>query len=223
MANSNAATYLQTAATLYRGDLAQSKEAADAARDLRNSSQWEIMCNLVAYAMVSVFKDGYKKTAAAMFREEVKDSFAISAKQAGKYTEAISAALGVRGMRDGIKPLKGLGVAALEGLDQIKTYLNASGIDTFNKFMQATRVDKDPVVELARKFAQFTTEERADCLEHVKVLDKRQAERDKDREAAEGKRARKATKAALANQPASAPTTATLLSGQVVPVIPSNA
>lgn len=165
-------TYLRDAANMFKGELANHSEAWAAARDVRNGTLWSIGCHLICHASQIVFDKDYTRAKAKRFKEDVMGSFGTSAKQAGKWTESISAALGVRGVRKGVQPLEGLSVVAKDGLKAVQEYLNAKEIKTWNQFMTATRSPKDAVQELAKRYAGLSPQQRERCLKLVEKLDK---------------------------------------------------
>lgn len=175
-------TYLRDAANIFKGELADNNEALKLARDARNGSLWNILCHLVCHASIVVFDKDYSRVKAKRFKEDVMGSFGISEKQAGKWTEAISAGLGVRGTRKGVQPIEGLSVAARDGVAETQKFLKAKEIETFNQFMTATRTPKDDVQELAKKYHNLSEAKRARLLKLVEKLDKDEDGTDDDTE-----------------------------------------
>lgn len=167
----NANSYLRTAANLFKGELANNSEALLAARETKNGTLWQIGCHLICHATIEVFDKDYTRAKAKRFKEDVMAQFGISAKQAGKWTESISAALGVRGVRKGVQPLDGLSAVARDGIGAVKEFLNAKEIKTWNQFMTATRSPKDPVQELAKKYHGLSIQQRERLTKIVEKLD----------------------------------------------------
>lgn len=171
MASSNN-TYLRDAANLFKGKLSTNNEALKEARDEKNGTSMTILIYLICYAATEVFVGDYSRAKAKRFKEDWVASANISAKQAGKWTESVSAALGVRGLRKGIQPLDGLMPMGKEGPEHVKSYLASLEITTFNQFMAATRTAKDHVQELAKKYHGLSTQQRERLLKLVEKLDK---------------------------------------------------
>lgn len=169
---STANSYLRSAANLFKGELANNSEALIAARDTKNGTLWSIGCHLICHASIEVFDKDYTRVKAKRFKEDVMAQFGISAKQAGKWTESISAALGVRGVRKGVQPIEGLSVTARDGLKAVQEFLNAKEVKTWNQFMAATRTPKDNVQELAKKYHTLSNQQRERLLKLVEKLDK---------------------------------------------------
>jgi hypothetical protein len=181
MSVSNTGTYLRTAANLFKGELAENSEALKTARDAKNGTLWEIICNLICHASLNVFQDGnYTRKLAKRFKDDVVSECQLSEKQAGKYTESISAALGVRGLRRGVKPLDGLYAASQDGVKAVKEYLNAAEISTFNQFMNATRVGVTDIERVAKAYFRLSDIARQKVLEQVEAMDKNKAAEDED-------------------------------------------
>ena len=95
----------------------------------------------------------------------------ISEKQAGKYTEAISAGLGVRGVRKGMRSIEGLPVAAADGINDLKDFFKAREIETFNAFTKAVRIEESSVHKVAKALHKLTKEQRAKANEIMEKLD----------------------------------------------------
>lgn len=180
--NGNSQSYLRAAANLFKGDLSTNNEALETARNEKNGTLWKILNNLICHASINVFPAGYTRALAKRFKEDVIASFGISAKQASRWTESISAALGVRGLRKGIQPLDGLLAVGKEGPETVAEYLNVREIKTFNQFMNATRASKDHVVELAKKYQLLSPQQRDRVIKLADEIDKKEegSEEDKD-------------------------------------------
>lgn len=168
---SNTANYLKTAGDLIKGDLANINEELKKGREAKNGVLWEVLANLLVYANTKVFAGGYTKKLAKQFKMDVCAETGLSEKQAGKYTESISAGLGVRGIRKGLKTIEGL-TAACDDVKTVKAFLNAAEITTFNKFIAATRVDLTPVQTAAKVLAKLTPAQRNSAVEMAEKMDK---------------------------------------------------
>lgn len=164
--------YLKAAGKLFKGQLGDHTEALKKAGDARAGTLWEILVLMICHAGTVVFNGGeYTRAKAKKFKEDVMGELGISAKQAGKWTESISAALGVRGLRKGVRPMDGLMAVAKTGPADTRTFLNAKEITTFNQFMNATRIPKDAVQELAKKVYNLSDQQRERLARVVKKLD----------------------------------------------------
>src|SRR6185436_7361501 len=137
----NSQSFLRKAANILKGELAECNTALKETREAQRGAQWRILCNLICHAAQEVFTEGYSRQIASKFREDWVKASGLSAKQASKWTESISAALGVRGLRKGLKPLEGLMAVGKEGTDEVDKYLKAREITSFNEFMAATRTE----------------------------------------------------------------------------------
>lgn len=168
---SNIKNYLKTAGDLIKGDLANANSAIKEARDERNGVLWKVLTNLLVYANTEVFAQGYTKKLAKQFKSDVMAETGLSEKQAGKYTESISAALGVRGIRKGVRSIDGL-PAACDDVATVAAFLTAAEIDTFNKFIKATKVDLTPVQSAAKVLAKLTPGQRQSAVEMAEKMDK---------------------------------------------------
>ncbi len=171
-ANFDPLTYLRDAGQLFKGQLADNTAALKKATTERAGTLWEILALMIAYAGTAVFTNGdYTRKKAKKFKEDVMGQLGISAKQAGKWTESISAALGVRGLRKGVRPMDGLMAVAKTGPSDVKTFLMAKELMTFNQFMTATRTEKDPVQEIAKRVYGLSTQQRERLERVVAKLD----------------------------------------------------
>ena len=166
-------SYLVDAGQVFKGKLADANKAVEEASGDKAKALWEVLNLLICYAGSVVFKQGdYTRKKAAQFKEDVMGQLGISAKQAGKWTESISAALGVRGLRKGVKPIEGLMAVAKTGVEDVDVFLKAREISTFNQFMNATRVEKDAVQALARQVFNLSQQSRERLRRLVEKLDK---------------------------------------------------
>lgn len=164
--------FLTTAGTLIKGELADINSELKSGREKRQGVLWRVLTNLVCYAANHVFVDGYSKKAAKQFRADVMAETSLSEKQSGKYTENISAALGVRGVRKGVRAIDGLDAAAKGGVKMVEDFLKAAEIETFGQFMSAVRIDPTPVEKAAKVLSKLTEEQRNKALERAKELSK---------------------------------------------------
>ena len=169
MSNSN--NYLKAAGNLLKGDLSTLDAQLKAAREERGGVLFDILCNLTCHAAINVFKDGYTKKLASQFKQDVVAEVGISEKQAGKYTEAISAGLGVRGVRKGMRSIEGLPVAAADGINDLKDFFKAREIETFNAFTKAVRIEESSVHKVAKALHKLTKEQRVKANEIMEKLD----------------------------------------------------
>lgn len=171
--NSNHKTYLTAAGNLIKGDLADVNSELKAGREKKGGILWRVLTNLIVYAQVGVFQQGYTKKLARQFKNDLVAETELSEKQAGKYTESISAALGVRGVRKGIKStgIDGLVAAAMDGTKAVQDFLKAREIETFNQFLKAVRVDVTPVQTAAKSLAKLTVQQRALAMEMAEKND----------------------------------------------------
>lgn len=160
---SNTRSYLKTAADRIKGDLATVRDEIKAANERKGGILWLTLCDLLCYAHLEVFAKGYSKKAAKTFKVDLMGETGLSEKQAAKYTESISAGLGVRGVRKGMREIKGL-PAACEDTTLVQAFLNAAEIDTFNKFQRAVRIDLTPVQSAAKMLEKLTPTQRADAM-----------------------------------------------------------
>lgn len=179
-------SYLHAAALVFKGELSGNIEALKKARDEKNSSLWNVLTNLICHASTQAFEHGYTRAKAKRFNEDVIAAFGIGEKQAMKWTTSISAALGVRGLRKGVQPLKGLDVAATEGVDRVNEFLQAAQVTTFNQFMASTRTEKNPIDELARRYQKLSDVERERVQKLVKKLDDDESAADDDADDSDG-------------------------------------
>ncbi len=171
MSISNIATYLRTAGNLIKGDLKVVNDELKANQETKRGVLWQVLCNLLVYAQQAVFKDGYTRKKAKQFKDDLMRETGMSEKQAGKYTEAISAGLGVRGVRKGMRRIDGLDVAC-DDIKMVTAFLTAANIDTFNKFVQAVRVEKSPVNKVAEALHKLTPKQREAAMAMAEKLDK---------------------------------------------------
>lgn len=172
MATSNTANFLKTAGDLIKGELADVNSELKTGREKRQGVLWRVLTNLICYATNSVFQDGYSKKAAKQFRADVMSETSLSEKQSGKYTENISAALGVRGVRKGVRAIDGLDAAARDGVRSVEDFLKAAEIETFNQFMAAVRIDPSPVEKAAKVLSKLTEEQRKKAMDRAVELSK---------------------------------------------------
>lgn len=180
----NTTTYLREAGLLIKGDLKSVNDSLKAANEEKRGVLWRVLCNLLVYAQQAVFVDGYTRKKAKQFKDDLIAETGLSIKQASKYTEAISAGLGVRGVRKGMRSIEGLGIAC-DNVAMVQEFLTGAGIDTFNKFVQAVRTEKSPVLTVAEKFAALTPKQRDLCLKTVEKIDKAQEPGDAEDESGE--------------------------------------
>lgn len=166
----NIGNYLKAAGDLIKGDLADINSELKAGRERRQGTLWRVLTNLICYAANGVFIDGYSKKGAKQFRADVMAETSLSEKQASKYTENISAALGVRGVRKGVRAIDGLDAAAKEGVKMVEDFLKGAEIETFNQFMAAVRVDPTPVEKAAKVLSKLTEDQRNKAMERAKEL-----------------------------------------------------
>jgi hypothetical protein len=180
--NSNTRSYLLAAGNLIKGDLADVQSEIKSGNEKKGGIQWKVLTNLITYAQVGVFMEGYTKKLAKSFRNDLMAETTLSEKQAAKYTESISAALGVRGVRKGIKSsgIEGLGAAAADGPKAVGEFLKALEIDTFNKFVKAVRVEKTPVQIAAAALGKLNAEQRKMALEMAEKNDQTEGDEDED-------------------------------------------
>lgn len=171
----NSNSYLKVAGTLIKGDLADVNSELKAGREKRQGILWRVLTHLVCYANNEVFAQGYTKKLASQFRADVMSETGLSEKQAGKYTEHISAALGVRGVRKSVRSLEGLDVAAKDGVKAVEDYLKGAEIETFGQFMSAVKIDPSPVAKVATALAKLTIPQRALAMEQATKIDKDEA------------------------------------------------
>lgn len=169
----NTTSYLREAALLIKGDLKHVNDELKAGQEAKRGVLWNVLCNLLVYAQQAVFADGYTRKKAKQFKDDLMSETGLSEKQVSKYTEAISAGLGVRGVRKGMKSIEGLGVAC-DNVAMVQQFLTGAGIDTFNKFVRAVRVEKSPVAVVAEAFYELTPKQRDLALKMVDKLDKAQ-------------------------------------------------
>jgi hypothetical protein len=169
---SNTANFLKTAGDLIKGDLADINSELKMGRERRQGTLWQVLTNLICYGATAVFADGYTKKAAKQFRADVMAETSLSEKQASKYTENISAALGVRGVRKGVRAIDGLDAAAKDGVKMVADFLKGAEIETFNQFMAAVRIDPTPVEKAAKVLHRLTVEQRTKAMARAVELDK---------------------------------------------------
>lgn len=176
---SNTKNYLRAAANRIKGELATVREEIAKANETKGGILWLVLCDLLVYAQNSVFNEGYTKKLARKFKLDLVSETGLSEKQAAKYTESISAALGVRGVRKGMKAIEGL-VAACDDSDMVQAFLKSCEIDTFNKFQKAVRVEATPVQTAAKALLKLTPKQRDAARE---MADKHDADSDDGEEA----------------------------------------
>lgn len=172
---SNVKNYLKTAGDLIKGDLATVNAELKAGRERKNGVLWQVLTNLLVYANTQVFAQGYTKKLAKQFKNDLMAETGLSEKQAGKYTESISAALGIRGIRKGLRTIEGL-PAACDDVKSVASFLEAAEITTFNKFISATRVDLTPVQSAAKVLSKLTVAQRVSAAELAEKMDKDEAD-----------------------------------------------
>lgn len=200
--------FLRIAGQLIKDELGKG-EQIETLTDERNAVVWDACCNLICHAALNVFvnpKTGnpfYSKNIAAKFKDDVVHELGISVKQAGKYTETISAALGVRMDKTGLKGggIKGLRVAALDGVDEVKTFCKAldEPVETLGGLRRAVREDgESEIVKLAKKYQKLGKVEREELQSIVKRLDDAafKAADEQDRKAEKDRAKRKASQTA---------------------------
>lgn len=174
MSGSNSQNFLKAASNLIKGDLSRLDSELKERREERGGVLYGILCNLICHAQINVFDSGYTKKAAAQFKADVVVEVGISEKQAGKYTESISAGLGVRGVRKGMRPIDGLPAAAMDGLKAVAEFLKERDVETFNAFTKAVRIEETPAHKVAKQMHKLTDTQRAKVQEIVAKLDKAQ-------------------------------------------------
>ena len=175
--NSNSKNYLREGANLVKGDLATIKAEISAANEKKGGVLWLVLTNWILYANNSVFMDGYTKKLAKQFKMDVMSETGLSEKQAAKYTESISAGLGVRGVRKGMRAIDGL-PAACDSLPSVQAFLMSAEIETFNKFQRAVRIDPTPVQAAAKVLLKLTPKQRDDARILADKLDEEIAEQE---------------------------------------------
>lgn len=158
---------------MFKGELSVSRETIKDARLVYGTISYKIIAELTCHGANKVFSGGYTRKLATDFKHDVMAEFGISKKQAGKYTEAVSAALGVRGLRRGVEAIAGLDVAAADGPASVEEFLLASDIRTFNAFINRTRADVDALDALAQRIAKLNDEEQTDLFARVTVSTKK--------------------------------------------------
>lgn len=168
----NPNSYLKVAGNLIKGDLADVMAEIKSGNEKKGGILYRVLTHLICYAQIEVFATGYSKRLAKQFKADVMSETGLSEKQAGKYTESISAALGVRGVRKGVRCIDGLGAAAAEGVKMVEQFLKAAEIETFNQFMAAVRVDPTPVQVAAKVLRKLTVVQRAAAMEMAAKMDK---------------------------------------------------
>lgn len=165
-------SYLKAAANLIKGDLSQANDELKAARDAKNGVLWKVLCNLICYANNEVFQNGYTRKLAKQFKVDLMSETGLGEKQASRYTEAVSAGLGVRGVRKGMRSIEGLPAAAADGIKMVEQFLNAADIKTFNQFISATKEEKSPVEKAAEVLSKLTLTQRERAVARAAELDK---------------------------------------------------
>lgn len=160
MAKENYFSYLQIAGNLIKGDLAEISDQLKKGNEAKRGVLWQVLTNLVCYANNDVFKEGYTKKLARQFKADLMSETGLSEKQAGKYTESISAALGVRQVRKGMKAIDGLPAAAADGPKLVEEFLIARQIDTFNSFLKSVKTEDTPVQRAAKMLVKLTPKQR---------------------------------------------------------------
>lgn len=163
---------LKQAGNLIKGDLAEVNAELKAGREKKNGVLWQVLTRLICYAQQEVFAQGYTKKLAKQFRADVMSETGLSEAQSSKYTESISAALGVRGVRKGVRLIEGLSAAAADGVVATETFLKATEIETFNQFMASVRVEPTPVQKVGKALHKLTPAQRELAMEVAKSLDK---------------------------------------------------
>lgn len=171
--NSNSQNFLKHAGELIKGAIADAEGLIKESQEARDKAAWEATCNLICHAALNVFDKGYKKPIAKQFKQDVAQVLGISEKQASKYTETISAALGVRMDKGGLKGggIKGLRVPAMVSPDEVAEFCSALEITTLGGLRRACQKDKDPIETMARQFQKLETDARDEVLKLVKELD----------------------------------------------------
>lgn len=181
MTNSNSMNFLKRAGELIKDELGKNEQIETLTGE-RNVVVWDACCNLICHATLNVFvspKTGaafYSKNIAAQFKEDVSKELGISVKQAGKYTETISAALGVRLDKTGLKGggIKGLRIAAMDGVESVKDFCKAldEPVETLGGLRRAVREEgESDIVKLAKKLHKQGKVERDEIMSLVKKLD----------------------------------------------------
>lgn len=155
---------LKVAGDLIKGDLADVNSELKAARERRGGVLWRVLTNLICYANNEVFEGGYTKKLAKQFKLDLVAETGLSEKQAAKYTESISAGLGVRGVRKGMRAIDGLPAAAFDGVKSVQEFLTAAEILTFNNFVTAVKVAPTPVQRAAKVLEKLTPKQREDAM-----------------------------------------------------------
>lgn len=168
MATTN--SYLRSAGNLIKGDLATIREEITKANETKGGILWQVLTYLICHAQNEVFKDGYTKKLARKFKLDLVAETGLSEKQAAKYTESISAGLGVRGVRKGMLEIKGLAVNC-DDADTVGKFLKAAEIDTFSKFQKAVRVELTPVQAAAKVLSKLTVAQRQSAIDMAKKGD----------------------------------------------------
>lgn len=170
MSNYHEKAFLKSAAERIKGELATVREDIAKGNEKKKGILWLTLCDLLCYAHTEVFKDGYTKKAAKAFKTDLMTETGLSEKQAAKYTESISAGLGVRGVRKGMREIKGLPTACDDTVS-VQAFLNAAEIDTFNKFQKAVRTDLTPVQAAAKMLSKLTPIQRGDAVKMAAKMD----------------------------------------------------
>lgn len=181
MTNSNSMNFLKRAGELIKDELGKSEQIETLTGE-RNAIVWDACCNLICHAAINVFvspKTGnpfYSKNIALKFKEDVSQELGISVKQAGKYTETISVALGVRLGKSGLKGggIKGLRVAAMDGPEEVREFCKAldEPVETLGALRRAVREEGETeIVKLAKKLHKQGKVERDEIMSLVKKLD----------------------------------------------------
>lgn len=153
-------SYLKVAGNLIKGALADANEQLKKGNEEKRGVLWKVLVNLICYANNEVFAQGYTKKLAKQFKTDLMEEAGISDKQAAKYTESISSALGVRGIRAGMKVIDGLPAAANDGVKMVEDLLKAKEIETFTAFVRAVRTEKTPVQVAAIQLMKLTPKQR---------------------------------------------------------------
>lgn len=175
---SNSENFLHKAGLLIKGEIADANETIKTTREARDKAVWQAICNLFCHAVVNIFADGYSKAAAAKFKAEVAENCNIKEKQAGKYTETISAALAMRGTRAGIKAgIPGVYEAAQEGPDTVFDFFAklAEPVNTLGGLQRLIRKPVNVTQKVAEAFAKLDETDRDTVLKLVKRMDENAA------------------------------------------------
>ena len=167
---SNIDRYLRDACNLIKGEIAQVKDERGKLSKTYQAAQWKVLCNLIVYAHNGVFAEGYTRKAARKFIDDLERESGLSTQSCARYTNSISAALGVRGIRKGLKSIAGL-PAASDDPQMVEKFLKGINIDTISKFIDATRTAKSPVRLAAEKLQALTLKQRQMAMDMAIRMD----------------------------------------------------